>query len=48
MWFQNRIPVIANYTDVDHILDNIYLGNINAASNLSLLKRLVPIYFVDV
>lgn len=46
--FQNRSmkgggrgPMLFNYNDVDHIIENLFLGNINAAANLSLLKKLV-------
>lgn len=33
--------MLYNYNDVDQILDRLYLGNIKAATNLPLLKRLV-------
>ena len=36
-----QTDLFATYTDVDHIVDNIYLGNVNAASNLNQLKSLV-------
>ena len=39
--YQQRRPMLYDYNDVDHITENIYLGNINAAANLNLLKKLV-------
>lgn len=36
-----RRPQLHKYNDVDMINERLYLGNINAASNLDQLKRLV-------
>eukprot|EP00347_Sterkiella_histriomuscorum_P020729 403336701 len=38
--FHSKKPMFVMYTDVDHITENIYLGNVNAANNLNQLKRL--------
>ena len=35
------MAAMANYRDIDFIFENLYLGNINAAANLNLLKKLV-------
>ncbi len=35
------MEAMANYRDIDFIFENLYLGNINAAANLNLLKKLV-------
>lgn len=37
--------MLYNYNDVDNVVDKIYLGNIKAATNLQLLKRIVLVSF---
>ncbi|CDW75771.1 dual specificity protein phosphatase 1 [Stylonychia lemnae] len=44
--FQQRKPLFLTYTDVDHITESIYLGNVNAANNLTQLKRFLFKYKV--
>lgn len=43
MYQQLQRPNIHNYNDLDLVIENMYLGNLNAASDINKLKKLVSI-----